>query len=185
MKTVSKGELWKTIPGYLGYEISNFGRVRSIDREITGKDSKTKKFPGKILSIHKLSKAPHYAIVFLWKNNSRKTCIVHRLVAKAFVRKYHKKHTDVLHKDDDPDNNHYKNLKWGTHQDNMTDRNTKGRQTKGEDSPNAKLTEANVRRIRELYLKGSTQNVLAEKFGVSDMTVSSIVRRKAWKHVGE
>uniref|UniRef100_UPI00352A866B NUMOD4 domain-containing protein n=1 Tax=Aerococcus urinaeequi TaxID=51665 RepID=UPI00352A866B len=36
-------EVWKPIVGFSGYEVSNFGRVKSLDRTITRKDG-TKQF---------------------------------------------------------------------------------------------------------------------------------------------
>jgi hypothetical protein len=48
----------------------------------------------------------------------------------------------------------------------------------------AKLTEDNVREIRQLYATGNySQLELGLRFGVSKHTISLIVRRKIWKHV--
>ena len=42
----------------------------------------------------------------------------HQLVAEAFVDNPHN-YTEIMHMDENPRNNHYTNLKWGTHQENM------------------------------------------------------------------
>ena len=43
-------EIWKSIKGYEGYyEISNFGNVRSLDRNVKGKDGKLQFLKGKNL----------------------------------------------------------------------------------------------------------------------------------------
>lgn len=53
----------------------------------------------------------------------------------------------------------------------------------GERNPRAKLTAKEVVKIRALCGRGSRQRDVARKFGVSNMTVSYIVRRKLWAHV--
>jgi hypothetical protein len=66
------------------------------------------------------------------------------------------------------------NSGWGLHPE---------RQTKGEASHHAKLTEAQVREMRQRAEAGETQRSLATEFGVGPMQVSRIVRRLKWKHV--
>jgi Mitochondrial ribosomal protein subunit L20 len=57
---------------------------------------------------------------------------------------------------------------------------------RGEAASPAKLTEDDVREIRRLYDNGrnpfATQQMLADKFGVSQCTVSSLLRGKTWSH---
>jgi hypothetical protein len=58
-----------------------------------------------------------------------------------------------------------------------------GRPT-GTDSPNAKISEQDVRFIREAYATGKyTLQSLADKFGMVKTNISRIVNRKSWKHV--
>ena len=49
--------------------------------------------------------------------------------------------------------------------------------TRGEQSPNAKLTEADVRRIRERREAGESYRVLAREHGVTSETIARICRR--------
>ena len=42
----------------------------------------------------------------------------HQLVAETWVPNPHK-YTEILHMDENPHNNHYTNLQWGTHKENM------------------------------------------------------------------
>ncbi len=42
----------------------------------------------------------------------------HQLVAETWVPNPHK-YTEILHIDENPCNNHYTNLKWGTHKENL------------------------------------------------------------------
>jgi len=54
---------------------------------------------------------------------------------------------------------------------------------KGEAHHSAKLTEDDVRAIRRLHAEGLTNQAIATQYGVSQVSVSSIVLRKHWKHV--
>lgn len=97
---------------------------------------------------------------------------------------------DVLHKCDRPYCVNPDHLFLGTHLDNMADmrrKNRTGPRAKhinvGETHPRAKLTEDDVRRIRDLYKIGLSQHKIAEKFGVNQGTVSQILSGKIWTHV--
>ncbi len=92
----------------------------------------------------------------------------------------------VCHRCDVPACVNPNHLFLGTKGENNTDRNKKGRTRtgdfRGEKGPAAKLTEEQVLEIRRLYPKLS-QSQLAQKFGVCQMTISWIVRRKRWAHI--
>jgi len=54
----------------------------------------------------------------------------------------------------------------------------------GESCPSSKLTTTQVLEIRRLYSLGNlTQRKIGNMFGVTDVLVSAIVRRKIWNHV--
>ena len=75
-------------------------------------------------------------------------------------------------------------LTLGTQADNICDRDSKGRQSRGVDRPACKLTEDDVRKIRELYVLWKyTQVRLGLEFGVHYSVISDIILRKTWKHV--
>ncbi len=71
----------------------------------------------------------------------------------------------------------------GTHLDNMADMTSRGRQCKGEASPNAKLTESDVREIRKLLEQGETQTDIAKRFNVSRTVIRGIKLGNIWTHV--
>lgn len=71
----------------------------------------------------------------------------------------------------------------GTLQDNMADRDAKGRQARGVRIPRARLTEHSVSLIRLLLDLGVPGLRLAELFGVPQPTISAIKRGVGWKHV--
>jgi hypothetical protein len=70
----------------------------------------------------------------------------------------------------------------GTHADNVRDKLEANRQLKGEDVPSSKLTEAQVKEIKELKGKISGPK-LADKFNVHFITIYKIWNRKTWKHI--
>lgn len=75
-------------------------------------------------------------------------------------------------------------LREGTNQDNIADKMSRNRQSRGERGGGAKLTEAAVIKIRELYAAGAgSQLALASMFGVCGTTIHRIVNRQRWQHV--
>lgn len=96
-------EIWLPIKGYEGkYEVSSFGRVRSLGNGI--KNSKQK-----VLSPYKASNG--YLRVDLWRNGIGKRFLVHRLVAEAFLPNWFDD-PQVNHIDEDKTNNNIENLEW-------------------------------------------------------------------------
>lgn len=109
-------EIWKDIEGYDGkYQVSNLGRVRSVDHITTdvynGKERK-RPFRGKILKQYVLPSG-YVSIHFV----CYKPLLVHRAVAKAFVPGYFDG-AQVNHKDENKQNNRYDNLEWVTPKEN-------------------------------------------------------------------
>ena len=109
-------ELWKDVKDYEGlYQVSTFGRVRSMDRWVTYKNGVKRFFEGKIINTFISNNG--YIRVELSKNCKKIKYLVHRLVAEAFIP-----NPDNLpcvnHKDEVKDNNYPYNLEWCTHEYN-------------------------------------------------------------------
>ena len=103
-------EIWLPIDNYIGlYEISNFGRVKSLPRKMNNKVVN-----GKILN--ESVGANGYQKVTLSNHCLMKTYLVHRLVAIAFLGD--KRHLQVNHKDSNTLNNNVSNLEWVTQAEN-------------------------------------------------------------------
>ena len=101
-------EQWKDIKGYEGkYQISNLGRVKSLDYHRSGKEKEI---------IPVLKKTGYYQ-VNLYLNGRYKTKRIHRLVAEAFVDNENNC-SIVNHIDGDKTNNCASNLEWTTVQYN-------------------------------------------------------------------
>ena len=102
-------EVWKSIPGYEGlYQVSNFGRVKSLSRYARVHNG-VRKVGERIRK--PILKATGYYDVLLYKDGRRKRFLVHQLVAKAFLENPNN-YKQINHKDENPKNNHLSNLEW-------------------------------------------------------------------------
>jgi predicted XRE-type DNA-binding protein len=114
---------------------------------------------------------------------------VHRLVwigAHGPVPEIDGKPGMILHRCDNPPCFRLDHLYAASHADNMRDRALAGHygQALGEHNGNSKLTAADVREIRRLAEEeGLIQRRIGELYGIHQVQVSAIVRRKAWAHV--
>jgi hypothetical protein len=157
-------ETWKAVVGFEGlYEVSDWGRVRSLDRispkRRTGRILK----PGTVKSGHQ--------IVVLGRGNSR---LVHALVLTAFVGP-RPAGADSCHADGDAANNHLLNLRWGTRSDNVRDMMAHGRTRSG-------LCAADVSRMRSMFAT-MTNGEIAAAFGVTSGCIGLIRHGHTWSHV--
>ncbi len=89
----------------------------------------------------------------------------------------------VLHHCDNPMCINPMHFFLGTRADNNSDKLAKGRQSKGADIFLTKLTEDQVREIRQNAADGIRTGLICAKFDVSPSHVRAVVRRKVWKHV--
>lgn len=109
-------EIWKDIKGYEGlYQVSNLGKVRSLDRKILFKNGHIQFFKGKILSLSKDKNG--YIHIILHKDNKTKIFRVHRLVAETFIPNLENK-PQVNHIDGNKENNCLSNLEYCTIKEN-------------------------------------------------------------------
>ena len=119
----SEGVEWRPAVGWEGrYEVSDTGRVRSV----TYVTRNNRPVAANERAVYR-QKSGHIA-VGLSLDGVQKTVRVHRLVAEAFITNDDpegKPH--VLHWDDDKENNHVSNLRWGNPSDNMRDKVRNGR----------------------------------------------------------
>lgn len=118
MTNAARCEIWCDIKGYEGlYQISNFGNVRGLDREVAqGRYGRTRLIPSQ--RITPTDNGHGYLIVGLCRRSKRKNFYVHRLVAEHFLKqdpalRY------VNHKDFDTYNNQVSNLEWCTQKENI------------------------------------------------------------------
>ena len=169
-------EIWRDIENYEGfYQVSNLGNVKSLNYHNT----KQARILIKPLTIH------GYERIALWKNGKAKKFFVHRLVAIAFIPNPYNK-SQVNHINGIKTDNRVKNLEWATAQENKNHAiKTKLWQgQKGENNSSAKLTNDQVRKIREEYIprdENHNMYTLSRKYGVTPSKICDIIHYKTYK----
>lgn len=168
----------KPIPGFENYSVTEDGRVWSHKR-ITINNQKV----GNIWRKPWVDKEG-YALVGLGCEpyltgkgtlRSERTMPVHVLVAMAYIREPNKDE-EVNHKDGNKANNHYKNLEWITHSNNMKHAADKLRSLSSQ-----KLTKQQVK-----YIKSKTDwkygelSKIARKYGVTPTLIFWIKNGRVW-----
>lgn len=73
-----------------------------------------------------------------------------------------------------------RHLRWATQAENQADRRIDGTMCIGENSPSAKLNDAAV---IEILKSDEPHHLMAKRYGVTQPTISRVVRRESWKHV--
>jgi NUMOD4 motif/HNH endonuclease len=170
-------EEWRAVVGYEGrYEVSSFGRVRSL---IGAND---------VLRIHiKLQrmtggKRGKYLRVNLYKNGTHLTMSVHKLVAEAFIGPCPPGWT-VNHKDTIKTHNFSTNLEYLTGIDNTAHSVANRLHAYGERNGRCKLQEEDIPIIRQRVKNGESCYRVAKDYPVSETVIVRIVDRRLWKHV--
>ena len=161
-------EKWRPIPGYANYEVSTFGRVRSVDHV----DSLGRFRKGQILRQVSDGKG-NYLYVSMMSPLGAKRESIHRAVASAFIPNP-EGYNEINHIDEDKKNNAVWNLEWCSRSYN----NAYGGHLNGERNHQAKLKEHEARYIKEHPEEGTT--ALAKKFGISLAQTSAIIHGTRW-----
>lgn len=108
-------EEWRPVVGYEGfYEVSNTGKVRSLDRCVQQRNmykEVTHIYRGRELKLKKHRDG--YLVATLCKGKTMKCFQVHRIVASAFIPNPDRL-PQINHKDENKQNNNVNNLEWCT-----------------------------------------------------------------------
>jgi len=174
-------ESWVDIEGYDGiYQVSSYGRVRSLDRTVTLKSGEKRRYRGRVLCSH--AKGVDYPKVTLSKVGGLHTVTIHRLVAKAFLPNP-KEHLYVNHKNSLKFCNSVCNLEWCTAAENTAHALSAGAKfgVSGSKNHSAKLRDSDIPFIVHWLSEGYTRNQVASCFGVSYDIISNIDKGVTWK----
>ena len=116
---------------------------------------------------------------YLTVNVSGHTRKVAHIVAETWIGPRPDGH-EVAHVDGNNQNNKSSNLKYETKSENERDKVRHGTSNHGSRNGRSKLTDADVKEIRELLSNGVTQKTIAEKFRITQGNVSRIKRGLSW-----
>lgn len=179
-------EIWKPTEGFPGYDVSNYGRVRSY--YMRGPKTRIADSPHRILKPRTTRKGYHR--ICLRRDGSRASVYVHKLVTTAFLGP-RPAGLQVNHRNGNKADNYIGNLEYVTPRENTHHaRDVLGTLSplpvrRGEAQHNSKLTEKDVLEIRSRYAAGGVlQRELAQEFGVGCPCICEVISGKAWKHVG-
>ena len=180
------GESWKPLqfPGWKllrkRYALSTSGRVASYTDDVVE--------DGKLLNG---SLTTGYKTLNLHRPGNNGTLYIHREIAKLFLKKVSPKHKYVIHVNHNKTDNSVKNLKWATLED-MIDHQQKSpakiayKKVQANRTVGLKLTATQVKTIKTtLGSKSRKQTIkqLAEKYGVSEMTMYRIKSGENWGRI--
>lgn len=113
-------EHWRDVIGYEGYyQVSDLGRVRSVDRVVPDKRYGSRTLTGRLLKASSTDKYGHLA-VYLCKKGIQRTTHVHRLVTTAWIGPC-PDGQEVRHGSNGVTDNSISNLCYGTRSDNNLD----------------------------------------------------------------
>ncbi len=173
----NKEEVWKDVEEYEGiYQISNLGRVKSLERTVKGYISLTN-LPERILKQNPDTRG--YLMVRLYKNGIAKTKKVHRLVAKSFIPNS-KNLATINHINGIKHDNRVENLEWMTYKENSIHAYKTGlNKSVLSNNGRSKLKETDVLEIMKLKSSYS-QRKIAKMFSISRSVVKSIHDGKTW-----
>jgi hypothetical protein len=168
-------EIWKEVQGSEGrYMISNYGRVKSF---VYNNDN------GKIM---KFSHIRNFQTINLKIGDTKKTCLVHKLTAEAFVPKPMPEYNTVVHLDWNPKNNYFKNLEWVS-REMSSKRIAEYLHEQRKNGPKkvtySKLKPEDIKLLKSMLQRGVRQNLIAKMFRISEMQVTRIKRGENWGEI--
>lgn len=169
-------DFWKPVEGCPSYEVSYNLFVRN-------------KISGKILKHTPPTKCmKYYKVAMKYQDNGMnkyRNFSVHRVVASAFCTNYNGG-DQVNHKNGDKLDNRVENLEWVTNSQNRIHAFKSGLQSSGEDHWISKLTNEQVKFIKNKYSNRSKRErpylkEIALEYGVCFQAISNILRGKVWR----
>ena len=185
IKSIS-GEVWKPLqfPGWKHlrkqYALSSNGRIASYTENVLE--------DGKLLNG---SLTTGYKTLNLHRPGNNGTLYVHREIARLFLKKTSPKHRYVIHLNHNKTDNSVKNLKWATLEEMIEHQQSSPakvayKKVQANRSNGLKLNATQVRSIKktlESKNRKLTIRQLAEKYGVSEMTLYRIKSGENWARI--
>lgn len=184
LDTNTQVEVWKDIKGYEGlYQVSNMGRVKSLERTFIDKIGRKQHIKERILK-----PTPNHngylQVILCISNGKKKTFRVHRLVCETF-HENPKNKPCVNHIDENKENNVASNLEWCTIAENNNHGTRKARMAKSLSKTVAQYTKEG-----ELIKVWQSASEVERQLGFDQGHISEVARGKlktaygyVWKYV--
>jgi hypothetical protein len=160
----------KIVPSLPGFSVTEDGQVFSNTRTFIKSDGRRMSVQGRLRK--QSSTQGGYKIVSARVGNKTPAIYVHRLVAEAYIPNPENK-PEINHKDGDPSNNHFSNLEWVTHSENM-----RHAVDTGALKPQYRFDEATRQQIIREYLDHTFTGVyqhLANKYDCDQKTITRML----------
>jgi hypothetical protein len=175
-------EEWRDIPNYEGcYQVSNLGRVKSLQRIVVRNNGTSCTVQEKSLKLY--FNKQRYHVVSLFRCGKRVGAKVHRLVAVVFLGF----HSDkvVNHKDGNKINNQLSNLEWITQKENVIHARDTGllKPQKNENNGRAKLKEFQVLDIRKMKSENMKLKDISKKYSIGMSQLARIISGESWGNI--
>lgn len=183
-----KDKKWKKLKGFKNvkngiYEISNYGDVRLIKTNEILK-----------MKIANKKKHPYYAVYLKKDSGKKEWVLVHQLVAYCFLKipkKYIGMDVELVpdHLDNNGLNNYYKNLKYKTRGENVSDAFKMGYcNNSGENNVHAIINDEQAKQICEYLEKNVSYDDIIKKMNFPDnkkyrQLLVRIKNKNAWNHI--
>jgi hypothetical protein len=187
-------EQWKGVPTEPYFEVSNLGRVRSIERTILVpaswyREAHKRHYKRRLLRPALYQHGYFMVTVSSSRVGGRRVIrrrSVHTMVLEAFKGPPPTPEHEGRHLDGKPSNCRLANLEWGTRAENASDRVRHGtaHRPKGTRHGQAKITDDQVRALRLVYRRyGSEHLKLGQQLGISPSHARNIAKGRGWSHV--
>lgn len=178
-------EIWKDIENFEGYyQVSDKGRVRSLDRIIKGNRNSSYVRKGQLLS--PIFNSEGYLSVNLTKEHQQKGMRINRLVAQAFIENPNNL-PEVNHKDFNKQNNFVNNLEWMTTKENSQHffsskiSEVRNKKLRHENNPRSRVNWNDAKLIRKLREEFKLKvKTLMWLFDLSNSQVNRIIYYQQW-----
>ena len=169
---------YKTLPDYPNYRVYENGEVRSTTA------SRGIRSHPRLVKPYCPATGRGYPQIGLRDINgiAHSRLLLHRIIALVWVPNPENKPC-VNHKDGNKMNFHPSNLEWVTNLENAQHAAMNGLRPSGETHHEARITEADVIRIRYRAARGESQAAMGREYGITQQAIYRIVKRLNWKHV--